>query len=83
VLPRLTGVAEELSIQRVKVSFVGVPPVQPIQRASGVTEVETGGSVVRCIVLGSFQPFLEALRGQEVISLKSTSTHSSPFEGGL
>ena len=67
---------EELPIQRVEVSFVGVPPARRIERASGVSEVEIEGPIVRCLVCGSFQPFLEALRGHEVISLKSTSTHS-------
>jgi hypothetical protein len=66
---------QELAIQRVKVSFVGAPPVQQVERASGVSEVEIDGSILRCVVSGSFQPFLEALRGHEVVSLDSTSTH--------
>jgi hypothetical protein len=61
----------EASMQRVEVTFVGVPPVQSIERASGVSEVAADGSVLRCFVAGSFQPFLEALRGHEVISLES------------
>ena len=73
---------QELPVQRVEVSFVGAPPVRGIERASGVSQVEIDGSVVRCLVRGSFQPFLEALRGHEVINLKSTSTHSSPVGGG-
>lgn len=63
----------DLPVQRVEVSFVGAPPVQPVKRASGVSEVEVDGSILRCLVCGSFQPFLEALRGHEVISLRSTS----------
>jgi len=47
---------------------------QPIERASGVSEVEVDGAVLRCLVSGSFQPFLEALRGYEVVSLKSMFT---------
>ncbi len=47
--------------QRVDVTFVGVPPVRQIERASGVSEVEVDGHVLRCLVCGSFQPFLEAL----------------------
>ena len=58
-------------IQRVEVSFVGAAPARQIERASGVTEVDVDGPVVRCVVIGSFQPFLEALRGHEVISLTS------------
>ena len=62
----------EHPVQRVQVSFVGTPPVRQIERASGVSEVRTDGPVVRCLVTGSFQPFLEALRGHEVITLQST-----------
>jgi len=64
--------ADELEVQRVDVTFIGAPPVRQIERASGVTEVEVDGSVLRCTVSGSFQPFLEALRGHEVMSLSST-----------
>jgi hypothetical protein len=67
---------EELAIQRVEVSFVGAPPVKRIERASGVSDVQIDGPILRCVVRGSFQPFLEALRGHEVITLKSTSTDS-------
>ena len=58
--------------QQVEVSFVGSPPLQQLQRASGVSEVEVHGAVLRCLVYGSFQPFLEAIRGHEVIRLTST-----------
>ncbi len=57
--------------QRVEVSFVGTPPAGQIERASGVSEVEVDGHIVHCLVVGSFQPFLEALRGHEVFSLQS------------
>ena len=67
----------ELPIQRVEVSFIGVPPAERIERASGVSEVQIDGPIVRCLVSGSFQPFLEALRGHEVVSLKSISANSS------
>jgi hypothetical protein len=63
---------KELPTQRVEVSFVGVPPAQQIERASGVSEVEVDGSILRCLVCGSFQPFLEALRGHEVVNLSSS-----------
>ncbi|HEY8113524.1 MAG TPA: hypothetical protein VII16_11755 [Actinomycetes bacterium] len=70
---------KKLPVQRVEVGFVGTPPVRAIQRASGVSEVEVDGATLRCLVLGSFQPFLEALRGHEVISLTSTpSTRTVP-----
>ena len=64
--------ADEVEVQCVDVTFIGLPPVRQIERASGVTEVEVDGSVLRCTVSGSFQPFLEALRGHEVVSLTST-----------
>lgn len=73
--------SEELAVQRVEVSFVGAPPVHQMERASGVSEVETDGSILRCLVSGSFQPFLEALRGHEVISLKSAPAPDSLIEG--
>jgi hypothetical protein len=63
--------AQELSNHRVEVTFVGPPPARQVARASGVTEVEVDGLRLRCCVCGSFQPFLEALHGSEVISLAS------------
>ena len=63
---------DEASVQRVEVGFVGTPPAAQIERAPSVTEVEVDGRTVRCTVTGSFQPFLEALRGYEVTSFKST-----------
>ncbi len=72
---------EEQPVRRVEVSLVGAPPIKQIERASGVSEVEMEGSVLRCLVSGSFQPFLEALRGHEVINLTSTSTDCSSLEG--
>jgi hypothetical protein len=60
------------TVQRVEVSLVGKPPVRQIERAPGVSEVDIDGPIVRCLVTGSFQPFLEALRGHEVVTLQST-----------
>ena len=66
--------AEQLKVQRVEVSFVGAAPVLQVERASGVSEVEVYGRVLRCTVYGSFQPFLDALRGHEVISFSSITS---------
>jgi hypothetical protein len=66
--------AQEPLVQRVEVRFVGAPPAQQLLNASGVSDVEIDGSVIRCRVWGSFQPFLEALRGHEVLSLLSMPT---------
>lgn len=54
---------------------VGTPPALQIRLASGVSEVVIEGQVVRCLVAGSFQPFLEALRGCEVLTLQATPAH--------
>jgi hypothetical protein len=69
---RLASMTKELPTHRVEVSFVGAPPARQIERASGVSEVEVDGQILRCLVCGSFQPFLEALRGHEVVNLSST-----------
>lgn len=58
-------------VHRVEVSLVGTPPARQIERASGVSAVEIDGPIVRCLIAGSFQPFLEALRGHEVVTLQS------------
>ncbi|HYW22733.1 MAG TPA: hypothetical protein VE953_01130 [Terriglobales bacterium] len=65
---------------RVEVSFVGVPPLHQVARAAGVSEVEVDGPTLRCLVCGSFQPFLEALHGHEVIGLTSAAERME--EGG-
>ena len=61
--------------QRVEVTCLGTPPARQIERASGVSEVVIEGQVVRCLVAGSFQPFLEALRGCEVTAMQATPAH--------
>jgi hypothetical protein len=66
--------------QRVELTCLGTPPTRQIERASGVSQVVIEGQVVRCLVAGSFQPFLEALRGCEVLTLQATPAHS---EGDL
>jgi hypothetical protein len=61
--------------QRVEVTCLGTPPARQIESAAGVSEVVIEGQVVRCLVAGSFQPFLEALRGCEVTALQATPAH--------
>jgi hypothetical protein len=63
---------KELATKRVEVTFVGPLPARQIAQAIGVTEVEVDGHRVSSLVCGSFQPFLEAMHGYEVISLSST-----------
>jgi hypothetical protein len=72
----------EQPTQRVEVSFVGAPPARQIERASGVSDVEVDGRTVRCLVSGSFQPFLEALRGHEVVSLSACPVAARDPEDG-
>jgi len=85
VVPTVAGMSMQPPVHRVEVSFVGAPPVAKIERASGVTNVERDGLAVRCLVTGSFQPFLEALRGHEVLTLQSTAAlaASRRFDGGI
>ncbi len=63
---------EEPLNRRVEITFVGPTPARQIALASGVSEVQVDGRRVRCLISGSVQPFLEALRGYEVIGLTST-----------
>jgi hypothetical protein len=63
------------SIHRVEVTFTGTPPSRPIEVASGVSDVEMDGHTLRCLVHGSVQPFLEAIRGYEVTSLTAVEIH--------
>jgi len=63
--------AEKLPVRSVEVSFVGPPPMRRLARASGVSELAIDGTTLRCLVCGSFQPFLDALQGHEVIDLDS------------
>ena len=65
---------DELVIQRVAVTFVGRAPARQVARAQGVSDVQVGGGLLRCLVHGSFQPLLEALRGYEVINITSIPT---------
>jgi hypothetical protein len=67
---------EELPTRRVEVTFLSSPATRQIARASGVSEVKVDGCRVRCLVSGSVQPFLEALRGYEVIGLNATPAFS-------
>lgn len=60
-------------MRRVVVRFTGAAPAERVRRAAGVSEVEAHGSTLRCLVCGSFQPFLEALQGHEVIGIDTSS----------
>ena len=68
--------------RRVEIRFVGAPPSRQIALAAGVSAVEVHGSMLRCLVLGSFQPFLEALRGHEVIGFTATPVEEEESRNG-
>jgi len=65
--------AQQESIRRLEVTFIGAPPARQVALASGVSEVEVNDHRLRCLVEGSVQPFLEALHGSEVITLTSVT----------
>ena len=67
--------AECPNIHRVEVTFTDTPPARPIEVASGVSDIEMDGHTLRCLVHGSVQPFLEAIRGYEVTSLTAVEIH--------
>ena len=69
--------ADEPLSRRVEVTFVARPPAR-IAAANGVSDVEVVDRRVRCLVRGSFQPLLEALRGYEVIGFTSIPTPVRP-----
>ncbi len=85
-VPRFLDMSSEHPAWRVRAEITGKPPVDRIQRACGVSDVDVRGQVVRCRIDGSFQPFLEALRACEVVTLQSAPlTRSAPLnrvEGG-
>ena len=65
---------QNAATQRVEVTFIGTPPARQIQQALGVSDVQIDGQIIRCLICGSFQPFLEAVRGYEVLSLTAIPT---------
>lgn len=65
----MKGVKEQVQVRYVEARCVGRPPATRVASASGVSEVDVDGQVLRCTVTGSLQPFLEALHGTEVVDL--------------
>ena len=63
---------EEPAIHRVEATFIGSAPARQVATASGVSDVQVDGSRLTCVIQGTFQPFLEALRGYEVVWLTSS-----------
>ena len=67
---------------RVEVTFTGTPPSHPVGLASGVSNVEVDDHTLRCLVHGSVQPFLEAIRGYEVTNLTAVEITDRPEHDG-
>ena len=61
--------------QRVEVTFDGTPPIRQIGQSQGVGDVQVDDHTVRCLIHGSFQPFLEAVRGYQVAGLRQPQRH--------
>ncbi len=72
-LVRLATLADlhEIRFHQVEIQFAGTVPVEPIKRAAGVDRVEVKDSRLRCIVRGSFEPLMQALRDSQVINFAS------------
>ena len=70
-LHNVIGMPAKFVVQQVEVNFVGAPPARKVSDTAGVSAVEVDGRTLRCVVEGSFQPFLESLRGHEVLTLLS------------
>ncbi|TMG19860.1 MAG: ATP-binding cassette domain-containing protein, partial [Chloroflexi bacterium] len=60
-----------LRIHHVEIEFAGIPPVEAIKEAEGVSDVRVDGSRVRCNVRGGFEPLLTAIAGRGVLNLVS------------
>ena len=76
---KLVKVAELDELRRIHVHNVVVEfaagvdvPESSIRNAPGVEAVEITGQRVKCVVRGSFEPLLDAIRGSEVVDLVST-----------
>src|SRR5713226_1959515 len=60
--PTLASMTQAPAIYRVEVTFVFAAPTRQVERALGVRDFEPDAPILRCLVMGGFQPFLEALR---------------------
>ena len=65
--------SEQPPAKQVEVCFVGPPPTRRVECTQGVSDVEVDGSTLHCLVRGSFQPLLDAVRGYEVIDLSAVA----------
>ena len=57
--------------------------LEGVEAEEGAAEVETDGTLLRCRVSGTLQPFPEALHGHEVVGLEPAveGEPAPPLEG--
>jgi ABC-2 type transport system ATP-binding protein len=60
-----------LRIHHVEVELAGTADVERLKRVPGIEQLKVDGNRIHCNVRGSFEPFLEALQGQQVLNLVS------------
>ncbi len=65
------GELHDIRFHQVEIQFAGPVPVAAIRGAPGVDRVEVKDRQVRCIVRGSFEPLMAALRDSRVLNLTS------------
>jgi hypothetical protein len=68
---------EKAVISRIEIHLTRTPPATRLARTAGVSEVNVSGTVLTCLVSGSFQPLLESLQGYEVLLMRSSPTGPS------
>jgi hypothetical protein len=60
--PQVTG-------RRAEIVFASTQPASRVARAAGVSAGQRDGAVLRCLVMGSFQPLLEAVHVNEALNI--------------
>jgi ABC-2 type transport system ATP-binding protein len=65
------GELHDIRFHQVEIQFGAAVPVDAIRAAAGVDRVQVDDRRVRCIVRGSFDPLMRALRDSQVINFSS------------
>jgi ABC-2 type transport system ATP-binding protein len=65
------GELHDIRFHEVEIQFAGAVPVDAIRAAAGVDRVEMQDSRVRCIVRGTFEPLMSAIRESRVVNFSS------------
>jgi ABC-2 type transport system ATP-binding protein len=61
----------DIRFHQVEMQFAGPVPGEAIKSAAGVDRVDVRGSIVHCIVRGSFEPLMNAIRDSHVVNFSS------------